>query len=183
LNKDKKDRKGRAIVVAHTPPPSKRHQALWPLEALRRLMCNSGQRRRSPDRMLHQTLSKGWCHARSGLLLGLIVRARGRLVEARSRFAAAENRSASPAQRPGGNHPGHPRPVAPLPQREGLLAFRLLSSALLLPYPLFAEPTQGRRIRALEPELRLLQRAFAQELACPSAVFFALWTRPSSLPS
>jgi transposase len=121
--------------------------------------------------MLHQTLSKGWCHARSGLLLGLIVRARGRLVEARSRFAAAENRSASPAQRPGGNHPGHPRPVAPLPQREGLLAFRLLSSALLLPYPLFAEPTQGRRIRALEPELRLLQRAFAQELACPSAVF------------
>src|SRR5215204_3240670 len=27
---------------------------------LRRLMCNSGQRRRSPDRMLHQTLSKGW---------------------------------------------------------------------------------------------------------------------------
>ena len=28
LNEDKKDRKGRAIVVAQTPPPSKRHQAL-----------------------------------------------------------------------------------------------------------------------------------------------------------
>src|SRR5215203_4368728 len=29
----------------------------------------------------------------------------------------------------------------------------------------------NRRIRALEPELRLLQRAFARELACPSAVY------------
>ncbi|HZB11084.1 MAG TPA: IS982 family transposase [Rubrobacter sp.] len=29
----------------------------------------------------------------------------------------------------------------------------------------------NRRIRALEPQLRLLQRAFARELACPSAVF------------
>jgi hypothetical protein len=121
--------------------------------------------------MLHQTLSKGWCGHGSGLLLGLIVRARGRLVETRARFAAAEDRSSCPAQRPGGNHPGHPRPVAPLPQREGLLAFRLLSSALLLPFPLFAEPTQGRRIRALEPELRLLQLAFARELAEPSAVY------------
>jgi hypothetical protein len=54
-------------------------------------MCNSGQRRRSPDRMLmHQTLSKGWCRDGSGLLLGLIVRPRGRLVEARARSAAAE---------------------------------------------------------------------------------------------
>src|SRR5215211_1965041 len=99
------------------------------------------------------------------------VRARGRLVETPARLAAAENRSSCPAQRPGGNHPGHPRPVASLPQREGLLAFRLLSSALLLPFPLFAEPTQGRRIRALEPELRLLQLAFARELAEPSAVY------------
>src|SRR5688572_1710759 len=112
------------------------------LGALRRLMCNSGQQRRSPDRMLHQTLSKGWCRHGSGLLLGLIVRARGRLVEARSRFAAAEDWSACPAQRLGGPHPGHPRPVAALPQREGLLALRLGASALLLPYPLFAEPAQ-----------------------------------------
>ncbi|HEX2741437.1 MAG TPA: universal stress protein [Rubrobacter sp.] len=28
-----------------------------------------------------------------------------------------------------------------------------------------------RRIRALEPQLRALQRAFARELACPSAVY------------
>jgi hypothetical protein len=51
-------------------------------EALRRLMCNSDQRRRSPDRMLHQTLSKGWCRHGSGLLLSLIVRTNRRLVEA-----------------------------------------------------------------------------------------------------
>jgi hypothetical protein len=92
--------------------------------------------------LMHQTLSKGWCHARSGLLLGLIVRPRGRLVEARARFAAAENRSACPAQRSGGHHPGYPCSVASLPQREGLLALRLGTSALLLPYPLFAEPVQ-----------------------------------------
>jgi hypothetical protein len=49
---------------------------------LRRLMCNSSQRRRSPDRMMHQTLSKGWCRHGSGLLLGLIVRPNRRLVEA-----------------------------------------------------------------------------------------------------
>jgi transposase len=79
--------------------------------------------------MLHQTLTKGWCGHGSGLLLGLIVRARGRLVKARSRFAAAENRSPCPAQRPGGPHPGYPRPVAPLEQREGLLALRFLAPA------------------------------------------------------
>jgi hypothetical protein len=49
---------------------------------LRRLMCNSSQRRRSPDRMLHQTLSKGWCRHGSGLLLSLIVRPNRGLVEA-----------------------------------------------------------------------------------------------------
>src|SRR5688572_12663792 len=105
-------------------------------------MCNSSRRRRSPDLMLYQTLSKGWCRDGSGLLLGLIVRARGRLVETPSRFAAAENRSACPAHRLGGLDSGHPRPVASLPQREGLLALRLGAPALLLPEPLFAEPTQ-----------------------------------------
>ena len=92
--------------------------------------------------LMHQTLSKGWCHARSRLLLGLIVRVGGGLVEARALFGAAEKRSARPAQRSGGHHPGHPRPVAPLQKREGLLAFRLLSPTLLLPYPLFSKPTQ-----------------------------------------
>src|SRR5215207_3795189 len=105
-------------------------------------MCNSDQRRRSPDCMLHQTLSKGWCRHGSGLLLGLIVRARRRLVEARPLLEAAEDRSACPAHRLGGLDPGHPRPVASLPQRAGLLAFRLLSPALLLPYPLLPESVQ-----------------------------------------
>jgi hypothetical protein len=45
--------------------------------------------------------------------------------------------------------------------------------AHLRPYfPMLCSQGQlNRRIRALEPELRLLQRAFAQELACPSAVY------------
>src|ERR671913_1490162 len=68
----------------------------------------------------------------------------------------------------------HPRPVATLPQREGLLALRLGASAPL-PRPYFPslclQSQLNRRIRALEPQLRLLQRAFARELACPSAVF------------
>jgi hypothetical protein len=92
-------------------------------------------------------------------------------VEARARSAAAEDRSARPAQRSGDPHPGHPRPVAALQKREGLLALRLGAPAPLLPCPLFTEPAQGRRIRALEPELRLLQLAFARELADPSAVY------------
>jgi hypothetical protein len=122
--------------------------------------------------MLHQTLSKGWCRHGSGLLLGLIVRAPRRLVDAQPRFAVAQNRSSCPAQRSGSPHPGHPRPVvAPLPQRERLLALRLGASASLLPCPLFAEPVQGRRIQALEPEMRELQLAFARELAEPLAVY------------
>jgi hypothetical protein len=70
--------------------------------SLRRLMCNSVQRGRSPDRILHQTLSKGWCRHGSELLLGLIVRLRRRLVEAQARFGATESRSSTPAHRLGG---------------------------------------------------------------------------------
>jgi hypothetical protein len=128
--------------------------------------------------MLHQTLSKGWCRDGSGLLLGLIVRTRGRLVEARPRFGAAiENRSTGFAKRSGGHHPGHPRPVASLSQRERLLALRMGAPAcLLLPYPLCSQSQLNRRIRALEPELGLLQRAFAQELSQPSALYRVLDT-------
>src|SRR5215203_3425467 len=111
--------------------------------SLRRLMRNCEERRRSQDRMLvHQTLSKGWCHARSRLLLGLIVRARGRLVEAQARFGTTESRSSGSAQRSGGPHPDHPRPVAPLQKRARFLALRSRTSALLLPEPLFPEPAQ-----------------------------------------
>jgi Transposase DDE domain len=61
--------------------------------------------------------------------------------------------------------------VTPLHKREGLLALRIFAPAPLLPRPVLPEPAQGRRILALEPELRLLQLAFARELACPSAVY------------
>src|SRR5215204_964151 len=92
------------------------------LRTLRRLMRNCEEQRRSQDRMLmHQTLSKGWCHARSRLLLGLIVRVGGRLVEARALFGAAESRPSGLAYRPRGHHTGHPRPVAPLQKRARFL--------------------------------------------------------------
>jgi hypothetical protein len=57
------------------------------------------------------------------------------------------------------------------------LALRFFAPALLLlPYPLLSEPAQGRRVRALEPELRFVQRAFAEELSEPSAVYHVLDT-------
>src|SRR5215217_2363243 len=106
-------------------------------------MCNCEEPRRSQDRMLmHQTLSKGWCHARSRLLLGLIVRVGGRLVEAQALFGAAQSWTASLAYRPRGHHPGHPRPVAPLQKRARFLALCSRTSAPLLPESLFPKPTQ-----------------------------------------
>src|SRR5215212_7345404 len=106
-------------------------------------MRNCEEQRRSQDRMLmHQTLSKGWCHARSPLLLGLIVRVGGRLVEARALFGATESRPSGLAYRPRGHHAGHPRPVAPLQKRARFLALRSGTSAPLLPEPLFPKPTQ-----------------------------------------
>src|SRR5829696_3059188 len=112
-------------------------------QQLRRLMRNCEEPRRSQDRMLmHQTLSKGWCHARSRLLLGLIVRVGGRLVEAQALFGAAQSWTASLAYRPRGHHPGHPRPVAPLQKRARFLALCSRTSAPLLPESLFPKPTQ-----------------------------------------
>jgi Transposase DDE domain len=50
--------------------------------------------------------------------------------------------------------------------------WRFASSHLRSYFPALCSQSQlNRRIRALEPEMRLLQRAFAQELACPSAVY------------
>jgi hypothetical protein len=92
--------------------------------------------------MLHQTLSRGWCRDGSRLLLGLIVRPRGRLVEARVLPGATEDRSSRPAHRPGSFDPGHSCPVTPLPQRERLLEICVGAPALLLPYPLLPEPAK-----------------------------------------
>ncbi len=66
--------------------------------------------------------------------------------------------------------------MAPLSQREGLLAIRLLSPARLLPRALCSQSQLNRRIRALEPELRALQRALAGEICEPSAVYRLLDT-------
>jgi hypothetical protein len=50
--------------------------------------------------------------------------------------------------------------------------WRFASSHLRPYFPMLCSQGQlNRRIRALEPKLRELQRAFAQELACPSAVY------------
>ena len=50
--------------------------------------------------------------------------------------------------------------------------WRFASSHLRPYFPALCSQSQlNRRIRALEPELRLLQLAFARELACPSAVY------------
>jgi hypothetical protein len=111
-------------------------------------------------------------HDGSRLLLGLIVRARGRLVaRAPSPVSAQQARPSGPAVRIGSPHPRHPLPMAPLPQRKGLLALRLFAPAPLFPHVVHPRPTQGRRIRTLHPELRLLQLAFAEDLAQPSAVY------------
>jgi hypothetical protein len=65
--------------------------------------------------------------------------------------------------------------VAPLPQREGLLALRFLAPAPLLPCPLFAEPAQPTH-PSPAPQLRLLQRAFSEALTDPSAVYCVMDT-------
>ena len=88
-------------------------------------------------------LPKVVLHDGSRLLLNLIVRARGGLVDARLRFADAESRSACPATKgSGGPHPGYPRPVASVSQREELLAFRPLSPAHSLPESVLPESVQ-----------------------------------------
>jgi hypothetical protein len=116
-------------------------------------------------------LPKAVPHSGSRLLLGLIVRPDRRLVEGRPPLGHTPPRPSRPPERPGGPDAGDPRPVAALSQRARLLALRVGAPAPLLPYVVLPRPTQGRRIRALEPELRLLQRAFAEDLTEPSAVY------------
>src|ERR671921_756114 len=110
-------------------------------------------------------------HDGSRLLLGLIVRARGRLVA----------RAPSPSVH---NKPGRPALLtesevitlailAQWPRFRSERDFWRFASWHLRPYfPMFC--TQGqlnRRIRALQPELRELQRDFAEDLAQPSALY------------
>ena len=109
----------------------------------------------------------------SRLLPSLIVRTRGRLVaRAPSLLRAQEQaRPSGPALRPRDHHPGHTRAMAPLPQREGLLALRFGTPASLLPEAVHPGPVQPQGASPAEPELRALQRAFAGEIAESSAVY------------
>src|SRR5918994_7986216 len=112
---------------------------------LRRLMSNSGRRRRSRTLMLVPNLrQKVVPHVGSRLLVGLIVRARGRLVaRAPSPVVPAQQaRPSGPAVRIGSPHPRHPLPMAPLPQREGLLALRPGAPARILPHVVHPRPNQ-----------------------------------------
>jgi hypothetical protein len=62
--------------------------------------------------LMHQTLSKGWSHARSRLLLDLIVRPRGRLVEGLTLLRYAKTRPSGLASRLGSTYPGLAEPSA-----------------------------------------------------------------------
>src|SRR5215212_6225105 len=110
---------------------------------LRRLMRNCGRRGRSREFMLAPNLlPKAVPHYGSRLLLGLIVRARGRLVEGRPSPGHTPSRPSRPPERLRGPDAGHPRPVASLSQREGLLALRMGAPAPFRPYVVLPRPTQ-----------------------------------------
>jgi hypothetical protein len=140
-------------------------------------MCNSEQQRRSQDRkLMHQTLSKGWCSVLDldSFLVSLYV-----LVD--DWWKA--------------DHPSDP----PKPGRPALLAdSEVLTLAILSQWPRFRSerdfwrfawahlrsyfPTLcsqsqfNRRIRTLVPEVRALHHHLAKELAEPSAVYHVLDT-------
>jgi hypothetical protein len=115
-------------------------------------------------------LPKVVLHDGSRLLLGLIVRPRGRLVEGPSPFdCASQARPSRPPFRERGPYLGDPRPVARFRSERYFWRF---AWAYLRPYfPMLCSQGQlNRRIRALVPELRELHLAFALELAEPLAV-------------
>jgi hypothetical protein len=110
------------------------------------------------------------------LLPGLIVRTCGRLVAVKPPLLdPTPTRSPCPSHRLGGSHPGHPRPVAPLSQREGLLALRFLSPALLLPRSVLPEPAQPAH-PSLGARVARVAGGVGRELAEPSAVYRVLDT-------
>src|SRR5215213_4872069 len=130
---------------------------------LRRLMSNCGERGRSRNSMLVPNLRPKVVPHGSRLLPHLFVRTRGRLVARAPSLLLRVQEETWPSGltlRSRGHHPGHPRPVAPLPQREGLLALRFGTPACLLPEPVHPEPAQsahpspGTRVARLAARLR-----------------------------
>src|SRR5215212_1523140 len=134
-------------------------------------MSNCGRRGRSRDSMLVPNLRPKVVPHGPRLLPRLIVRIGGRLVAGCPWAGPAPPGSSGSAHGSGGHHLGDPGPVAALQKREGLLALRFFSPALLLPEALCSQGQLNRRVRALEPELRALQRSLAEELSHPSAVY------------
>ena len=114
----------------------------------------------------------------SRLLPGLIVRTRGRLVAGTPSLLCSqeEARSSGPALRPRAHHPGFS--AAQWPRFRSERDFWRFASAHLRPYfpNLCTQSQLNRRVRAVERELRALQRAFAREIVEPSAVYRVLDT-------
>ncbi len=81
-------------------------------------------------------------HRGSRLLPHLIVRLGRRLVAGAPSIVRPQARPPGCAGRQRDHHPGDPRPVAPLPQRARLLAFRPSAPARVLPEPVLPEPVQ-----------------------------------------
>jgi hypothetical protein len=155
---------------AHLRSANANQESISTKALLRRVMCNSGQRKRSPDRILHQTLSKGWCRIvdLDSFLVSLYV-----LVED---WWKLNHTSEQPKTgRPALLSDPEVLTLAILAQWPRLRSerdfWRFAWAHLRSYFPNLCSQSQfNRRIRALEPEMRLLQRAFARELAEPSAL-------------
>ena len=124
--------------------------------------------------LMHQTLSKGWCYARSRLLLGLIVRPRGRLVEGRPSDTPKPGRPALLAD-------SEVLTLAILSQwprfRSERDFWRFARTHLRGYFPTLCSQSQfNRRVRALAPQVRALHHQLARELAEPSAAYHVLDT-------
>jgi hypothetical protein len=115
-------------------------------------------------------LPKAVPHDGSRLLPCFIVRPHRRLVEGKPPLGHTSPRPSRPPERLGGPDAGHP---PQWPRFRSERDFWRFAWAHLRPYfPMLCSQGQlNRRVRALEPELRLLQRAFAEELSEPSALY------------
>jgi hypothetical protein len=125
--------------------------------------------------LMHQTLSKGWCHARSGLLLGLLYV----LVDD---WWKLEHASEPPrAGRPALLSDPEVITLAILAQwprfRSERDFWRFAHAHLRTYFPNLCSQSQlNRRVRSVEPELRHFQRALARTLRDVSEVYHVLDT-------
>src|SRR5215211_7178449 len=134
-------------------------------------MCNSEKRGRRPNLMLTPFLDQKAVLAYGPRLLPrLIVRPHRKLVEGHPRPRRREGRPPVAHQRPGDPHAGDPRPMAALPQREGLSQIRRGAFARVFP-TLPSQSQFNRRARALEAEAKALSLHLARTLAEEGTVY------------